>query len=170
MGIGKSEHTGKKIAATLARTGTLASYAYPPEAGHGDQGMITSHEVVIANSHSDKNDELLRVVPNVKRNRIKLIVPSGNPRSPLANLADLLIDTSVPKEACHLGLAPTNRTTLTSALGDAVAICLLNAAKFNKKDKAATHHNGSLRRKLHDAVRDVMIDREVPLFWKAISR
>lgn len=161
MGMGKSGHIGKKMAATLASTGTPAIFVHPAEAGHGDLGMITCHDVVIAISQSGKSDELLRIIPYLKRNRIKMIALSGDPGSPLANHADLVIDTSVPKEACPLGLAPTASTTLTLALGDALAICLLHAAKFTKEDFAATHPHGSLGRKLLAGVSDVMADEAV---------
>lgn len=161
MGMGKSGHIGKKMAATLASTGTPAIFVHPAEAGHGDLGMITSNDVVIAISQSGKSDELLRIIPYFKRNRIKMIALSGDLGSPLANHADLVIDTSVPQEACPLGLAPTASTTLTLALGDALAICLLHVAKFTKEDFAATHPHGSLGRKLLAGVSDVMAGEQI---------
>lgn len=161
MGMGKSGHIGKKMAATLASTGTPALFVHPAEAGHGDLGMITSRDVVIAISQSGKSDELLRIIPYLKRNRIKMIALSGDPSSPVASHADIAIDTSVPREACPLGLAPTASTTLTLALGDALAICLLHAAKFTKEDFAITHPHGSLGRKLLVGVNDVMADKKV---------
>jgi arabinose-5-phosphate isomerase len=160
MGMGKSGHIGRKVAATLASTGTPAMFVHPAEAGHGDLGMITSRDAVIAISQSGKSDELLRVIPYLKRNGIKMIALSGDPASPLAKHADIFISTAVPKEACPLGLAPTASTTLTLALGDALAICLLQVANFTKDDFAVTHPHGSLGRKLLVGVCDVMSDLE----------
>lgn len=156
MGMGKSGHIGKKIAATLASTGTPAIFVHPAEAGHGDLGMITSRDVVLAISQSGKSDELLRITPYLKRNGIKLIVLSGDSVSPLAKHANIVIDTAVPKEACPLGLAPTASTTLSLALGDALAICLLQVTNFTKEDFASTHPHGALGRKLLVSVSDVM--------------
>ncbi len=160
MGMGKSGHIGRKVAATLASTGTPAIFVHPAEAGHGDLGMITSRDAVIAISQSGKSDELLRIIPYLKRNGIKMIALSGDPTSPLAKHADIFISTAVPKEACPLGLAPTASTTLTLALGDALAICLLQVANFTKDDFAVTHPHGSLGRKLLVGVSDVMSDLE----------
>ena len=161
MGMGKSGHIGKKIAATLASTGTPALFVHPAEAGHGDLGMITSKDVVIAISQSGKSDELLRIVPYLKRNHIRMIVLSGEPQSPLVNHADIFIDTSVTREACPLGLAPTASTTVTLALGDALAVCLLQAANFTTMDFAATHPHGALGRKLLVVVSDVMSNLQI---------
>lgn len=156
MGMGKSGHIGNKIAATLASTGTPAFFVHPAEAGHGDLGMITQNDVVIAISQSGKSDELLRVVPYFKRNGIKLIALTGGLNSPLAEHADLVIDTTVPQEACPLGLAPTASTTLTLALGDALAVCLLKASGFTQNNFAETHPHGALGRRLLVGVSDVM--------------
>lgn len=156
MGMGKSGHIGNKMAATLASTGTPAFFVHPAEAGHGDLGMITRTDVVIAISQSGKSDELLRVIPYIKRNDIKLIAMTGDSQSPLAQHADLVIDTTVPQEACPLGLAPTASTTLTLALGDALAICLLQARGFTQDDFAETHPHGVLGRRLLVGVSDVM--------------
>jgi len=156
MGMGKSGHIGKKLAATLASTGTPAIFVHPAEAGHGDLGMITSRDLVIAISQSGKSDELLRIIPYLKRNGIKMIAMSGDLTSPLARHADIVINTAVAEEACPLGLAPTASTTLTLALGDALAICLLKSAKFTRDDFAATHPHGTLGRKLLVGVSDVM--------------
>jgi arabinose-5-phosphate isomerase len=161
MGMGKSGHIGKKLAATLASTGTPALFVHPAEAGHGDLGMITNQDVVIAISQSGKSNELLSIVPYLKRNGIKMVAMSGDLTSPLARHADLIINTFVSKEACPLGLAPTASTTLTLALGDALAICLLQAANFTKNDFAATHPHGSLGRKLLVGVSDVMSAIEI---------
>lgn len=156
MGMGKSGHIGNKIAATLASTGTPAFFVHPAEAGHGDLGMITQNDVVIAISQSGKTDELLLVLPYFKRNGIKLIALTGGLNSPLAEHADLVIDTTVPQEACPLGLAPTASTTLTLALGDALAVCLLKASGFTQNNFAETHPHGSLGRRLLVGVSDVM--------------
>lgn len=156
MGMGKSGHIGNKIAATLASTGTPAFFVHPAEAGHGDLGMITQNDVVIAISQSGKTDELLRVLPYFKRNGIKLIALTGGLNSPLAEHADLVIDTTVPQEACPLGLAPTASTTLTLALGDALAVCLLKASGFTQNNFAETHPHGALGRRLLVGVSDVM--------------
>jgi arabinose-5-phosphate isomerase len=156
MGMGKSGHIGNKIAATLASTGTPAFFVHPAEAGHGDLGMITKNDVVIAISQSGKSDELLRVMPYFKRNGIKLIALTGGLNSPLAEYADLVIDTTVLQEACPLGLAPTASTTLTLALGDALAVCLLKASGFTQNNFAETHPHGTLGRRLLVGVSDVM--------------
>jgi len=158
--MGKSGHIGNKIAATLASTGTPAFFVHPAEAVHGDLGMITKADVVIAISQSGKNDELLHAIPYFKRNGIKLIVFSGGLKSPLAIHADLVIDTTVPQEACSLGLAPTASTTLTLALGDALAICLLQARGFTQDNFAETHPHGILGRRLLLGVSDVMCTLE----------
>lgn len=156
MGIGKSGHIGKKIAATFASTGTPASFVHPAEAGHGDLGMITKRDIVLAISQSGNSDELLRVLPYFRRNDIKLIVMSGAKGSSLAASADCVVDTSVPVEACPLGLAPTASTTLTLALGDALAVCLLKEKGFSRVNFAETHPHGKLGRKLLLKVSDIM--------------
>ena len=160
MGMGKSGHIGRKIAATLASTGTPAHFVHPGEAGHGDLGMITADDVVIAISQSGKSDELLRVMPYMKRNGIRVIAMTGVADSPLAQHADALIDTAVEREACPLGLAPTASTTLTLALGDAVALCLLEARGFTADMFAATHPHGTLGRKLLVTIGDIMATGE----------
>lgn len=156
MGVGKSGHIGGKIAATLASTGTPSFFVHPTEAGHGDLGMITQDDVVIGISQSGRSDELLRILPYIKRHGIKLIAMTGDPQSPLYEHADAIINTQVPIEACPLGLAPTASTTLTLALGDALAICLLKANGFTREHFAATHPHGALGRKLLVRVSDVM--------------
>jgi arabinose-5-phosphate isomerase len=156
MGMGKSGHIGKKIAATLSSTGTPASFVHPAEAGHGDLGMITRRDVVIGISQSGNSDELLKVLPYLRRNDIKLIAMTGGLESSLALSANCLIDTSVPAEACPLGLAPTASTTLTLALGDALAVCLLKEKGFNQDNFAETHPHGKLGRKLLLTVSDIM--------------
>jgi arabinose-5-phosphate isomerase len=157
MGVGKSGHVGHKIAATLASTGTPAFFVHPTEAGHGDLGMLTSSDVVLAISYSGKSDELLRVLPYLKRNAIASIAMTGDGQSPLAQHADAWIDGSVAQEACPLGLAPTASTTLALALGDALAICLLRERGFTPDDFAATHPHGTLGRRLLVSVGDIML-------------
>lgn len=156
MGMGKSGHIGNKIAATLASTGTPAFFVHPAEAGHGDLGMITKSDIVIAISQSGKSDELLRITPYLKRNGIKLIALTGDLNSPLAEHADLVVNTKVLREACPLGLAPTASTTLTLALGDALAVCLLKNSGFTQNNFAETHPHGALGRRLLVGVGDVM--------------
>jgi arabinose-5-phosphate isomerase len=170
MGMGKSGHIGNKIAATLASTGTPSFFVHPAEAGHGDLGMVTQADVVIGISQSGKSEELLRTLPYIKRNRIKLIAMTGDSNSPLAEHADVIIDTSVKQEACPLGLAPTASTTLTLALGDALAVCLLKAKGFTESQFAETHPHGTLGRKLLLRVSDVMskID-EAPIIREGTS-
>lgn len=157
MGMGKSGHIGRKIAATLASTGTPALFVHPAEAGHGDLGMVTPHDVVVAISQSGKSDELLRVLPYLKRNGVRTVALTGVADSPLARHADAVIDTSVEREACPLGLAPTASTTLTLALGDALALCLLEARGFTADMFAATHPHGTLGRKLLVTIGDIMV-------------
>lgn len=155
-GMGKSGHVGGKIAATLASTGSPAFFVHPGEACHGDLGMITTADVVIALSHSGETDELLTILPLIKRLRIPLIAITGNPKSSLAGEADVHIDGSVKEEACPLGLAPTSSTTVALVIGDAIAVALLEARGFTREDFALAHPGGSLGRKLLLRVRDVM--------------
>lgn len=157
MGMGKSGHVGRKIAATLASTGTPALFVHPAEAGHGDLGMVAALDVVLGISQSGKSDELLRVLPYLKRNHIPLIAMTANADSALGSHADVVIDTSVAQEACPLGLAPTTSTTLTLALGDALAMCLLEVRGFTSEMFAATHPHGTLGRKLLVTLEDVMV-------------
>lgn len=157
MGMGKSGHIGRKIAATLASTGTPALFVHPAEAGHGDLGMVTPHDVVLAISQSGKSDELLRVLPYMKRNRVPIVAMTAKADSALAHHADVVIDTSVDREACPLGLAPTASTTLALALGDALAMCLLEARGFTAEMFAVTHPHGTLGRKLLVSITDVMV-------------
>ena len=157
MGMGKSGHIGRKIAATLASTGTPALFVHPAEAAHGDLGMVTPQDVILAISQSGKSDELLSVLPYMKRHRIPLVALTAKADSALAQHADVVIDTSVDREACPLGLAPTASTTLALALGDALAMCLLEARGFTAEMFAVTHPHGTLGRKLLVAVEDVMV-------------
>lgn len=155
-GMGKSGHIARKIAATMASTGTPAYFVHPAEASHGDLGMITTDDVFIALSYSGESEELLTIVPVIKRQGAKLISLTGNPRSSLAREADVHLDAAVEKEACPLGLAPTASTTAALALGDALAVALLDAKGFGEEDFARSHPGGSLGRRLLTHVRDIM--------------
>ncbi|MFL6657891.1 MAG: SIS domain-containing protein [Massilia sp.] len=163
-GIGKSGHIGRKIAATLASTGTPAMFVHPAEAAHGDLGMVTPQDAFIAISNSGETAELMSILPIVKRMGAPLIAMTGNPASSLALLADVHLDVSVAKEACPLNLAPTASTTVTLALGDALAVALLDARGFKEEDFARSHPGGALGRRLLTHVRDVMRSgAEVPM-------
>ena len=155
-GIGKSGHIARKIAATLASTGTPAFFVHPAEASHGDLGMVTREDVMIALSYSGESDELLVIVPWIKRMGGKLIAMTGNPQSSLAREADVHLDAHVAEEACSLGLAPTASTTAALALGDALAVTLLEARGFGHEDFARSHPGGSLGRRLLTHVHDIM--------------
>lgn len=155
-GMGKSGHVGGKIAATLASTGSPAFFVHPGEASHGDLGMITAQDVVLAISNSGNTDELLNILPLIKRQKIPLISLTGNPESELAKSADINLDISVEKEACPLNLAPTSSTTVTLALGDALAVCLLELRGFTADDFARSHPGGKLGKRLILTVSDVM--------------
>ncbi|MCK9285066.1 MAG: KpsF/GutQ family sugar-phosphate isomerase [Rhodocyclaceae bacterium] len=163
-GIGKSGHVARKIAATLASTGTPAYFVHAAEAIHGDLGMITREDVLIALSNSGESDELLTIVPLIKRQGAHLIAITGNAQSSLAQEADIHLDASVAEEACPLNLAPTASTTATLALGDALAVALLDARGFGADDFARSHPGGALGRKLLTHVHDVMRNADqVPL-------
>jgi arabinose-5-phosphate isomerase len=155
-GIGKSGHVARKLAATLASTGTPAFFVHPAEASHGDLGMITPDDVVVMLSNSGETDELVSLVPHVKRQGAKIVAMTGNAGSTLANNADVHLDAAVDAEACPLGLAPTASTTAMLALGDALAIALLDARGFSAEDFARSHPGGALGRRLLTTVRDVM--------------
>src|SRR5438874_659447 len=155
-GLGKSGHVARKIAATLASTGTPAFFVHAAEASHGDLGMITADDIVLLLSNSGETDELVSLVPHFKRQGAKLIALTGNEQSSLAFAADVHLDASVDTEACPLGLAPTASTTAALALGDALALTLLDARGFSVEDFARSHPGGSLGRKLLTHVRDVM--------------
>jgi arabinose-5-phosphate isomerase len=155
-GIGKSGHIARKIAATLASTGTPAMFVHPAEAAHGDLGMVTPQDAFIAISNSGESAELMSILPIVKRMGAPLIAMTGKPGSSLALLADVHLDVSVEKEACPLNLAPTASTTVTLALGDALAVALLDARGFREEDFARSHPGGALGRRLLTHVRDVM--------------
>ena len=155
-GVGKSGHVARKIAATMASTGTPAYFLHAAEAAHGDLGMLTRGDVMIAISNSGESDEVLTLVPQVKRQGGKLIAITGNPDSPLAREADVYLDAGVAEEACPLNLAPTASTTAALALGDALAVALLDARGFGPDDFARSHPAGALGRKLLTHVSDVM--------------
>jgi len=156
IGMGKSGHIGGKIAATLASTGSPAFFVHPGEASHGDMGMITSKDVVIALSNSGETAEILTILPLIKRLAVPLISLTGRPTSELARSADVNLDVSVRNEACPLDLAPTSSTTATLAMGDALAIALLEARGFTAEDFARSHPGGSLGRKLLLHVEQIM--------------
>ncbi|MCP5196914.1 MAG: KpsF/GutQ family sugar-phosphate isomerase [Gammaproteobacteria bacterium] len=156
LGIGKSGHIGGKIAATLASTGTPAFFVHPAEASHGDMGMITVRDVVVALSNSGETGEILTLLPLLKRLSVPLIALTGNSSSTLAKTAEVHIDVSVPQEACPLGLAPTSSTTATLAMGDALAVALLEARGFTAEDFARSHPGGRLGRRLLLLTDDVM--------------
>jgi arabinose-5-phosphate isomerase len=155
-GMGKSGHIGRKIAATLASTGTPAMFVHPAEASHGDLGMIKAVDVVLAISNSGESDELVAILPVLKRQGVPLIAMTGGLQSSLARHADVVLDSSVEKEACPLNLAPTASTTAQLALGDALAVALLDARGFKPEDFARSHPGGSLGRRLLTHVTDVM--------------
>ncbi|MBL1272608.1 MAG: KpsF/GutQ family sugar-phosphate isomerase [Oceanospirillales bacterium] len=155
-GMGKSGHIGHKIAATLASTGTPSFFVHPGEASHGDMGMITSQDVVIAISNSGNTSEVVTILPLIKRMGAPLISMTGNPTSTLAKEAVANLDVSVETEACPLGLAPTSSTTATLVMGDALAVALLEARGFSAEDFAFSHPGGSLGRKLLLRVSDIM--------------
>lgn len=156
MGMGKSGHIGRKIAATLASTGTPAMFVHPAEASHGDLGMIKAVDLVLAISNSGESDELTAILPVLKRLGVPLIAITGGLGSALARHADVVLDSSVTKEACPLNLAPTASTTAQLALGDALAVALLDARGFRAEDFARSHPGGALGRRLLTHVSDVM--------------
>lgn len=156
MGMGKSGHVGRKIAATLASTGTPAFFVHPGEASHGDLGMVTPQDVVLAISNSGESDELNVILPVMKRLDVTLIAMTGRAGSTLAQHADIVLDSGVAEEACPLNLAPTASTTAQMALGDALAVALLDARGFREEDFARSHPGGALGRKLLTHVRDLM--------------
>jgi arabinose-5-phosphate isomerase len=155
-GMGKSGHIGSKIAATLASTGTPAMFVHPGEASHGDLGMIKAIDIVLAISNSGESDELVSILPVLKRQGVPLIAMTGGMNSALAKHANVVLDSSVDKEACPLNLAPTASTTAQLALGDALAVALLDARGFKAEDFARSHPGGSLGRRLLTHVEDVM--------------
>lgn len=162
-GMGKSGHIGAKIAATLASTGTPSFFMHPGEALHGDLGMLTSEDVLLAISNSGETEEVLKLIPVIKKRKIPLIVMAGNQNSTLAKQADIFINIAVKKEACPLQLAPTSSTTATLAMGDAIAVALMRAKNFRPDDFALFHPGGSLGRKLLTRVGDLMVLNNLPI-------
>ena len=156
MGMGKSGHVGRKVAATLASTGTPALFVHPGEASHGDLGMVTAGDVVLAISNSGESDEIGAILPAIKRLDVVLIAMTGNVESSLAQHAQIVLSSAVDQEACPLNLAPTASTTAQMALGDALAVALLDARGFRAEDFARSHPGGSLGRKLLMHVADLM--------------
>lgn len=156
MGMGKSGHIGKKIAASLASTGTSSFFVHPGEASHGDLGMIERGDIVLAISNSGESSEILALFPVLKRLGIRIISMTGKPSSTMAKLADYHLQITVPEEACPLGLAPTTSTTATLVMGDAIAVALLQARGFTAEDFALSHPGGALGRKLLLKLADIM--------------
>jgi len=156
MGIGKSGHIGNKMAATFASTGTPAFFVHPAEASHGDLGMVSAGDVVIAISNSGESSEILALIPVLKRLQVSLICMTSNPESTMGRAADIHLCIKVPQEACPLGLAPTSSTTATLVMGDALAVALLQARGFTAEDFALSHPGGALGRKLLLRVEDIM--------------
>lgn len=162
-GMGKSGHIGKKIAATLASTGTPSFFMHPAEASHGDLGMLTAEDLLLAISNSGESSEILAILPRVKRLQVPIIAMTGNASSSLAEHADIHLDISVEKEACPLNLAPTASTTVTLALGDALAVALLEARGFRPEDFADSHPGGKLGKRLLTRVTDLMRKDNLPI-------
>ena len=162
-GVGKSGHIGVKIAATLASTGTPSFFVHPTEALHGDLGMIGKDDMVLAISFSGESEELVRILPHLKRFGVKIIAMARDKNSSLGKVSDEFISLNIVKEACPLGAAPTVSTTLTLGLGDALAICLMRQRRFGKEDFANFHPGGSLGKRLFVKVKDVMQSKNLPL-------
>ncbi|OCL84229.1 KpsF/GutQ family sugar-phosphate isomerase [Arcobacter porcinus] len=162
-GVGKSGLVGAKIAATLASTGTSSFFLHPTEAMHGDLGMIGKDDVVLAISYSGESDELVQILPHIKRFNIPMIAMAKNPDSTLAKYADYFLNIAVSKEACPLDTAPTSSTTLTMAMGDALAVCLMKKRDFKKEDFASFHPGGSLGKKLFVKVSDLLRVENLPV-------
>lgn len=156
-GIGKSGHIGRKIASTFASTGTPAFYIHPAEASHGDLGMIDSRDLVLCISYSGETEEITQILPIIKKTKAKIISITGNAHSTLAQLSNFYIDINVSREACPLNLAPTSSTTLTLAVGDAIAMSVMVKKKFNSNNFAQSHPGGSLGRRLIYTVEDIML-------------
>ena len=167
-GVGKSGHVGAKIAATLASTGTPSFFLHPTEAMHGDLGMIEKDDILLAISFSGESDELIKILPHVKRFGVKIVAMARSKTSSLGKFSDAFIDINVEKEACPLNAAPTASTTLTLALGDALAVCLMQKRGFKKEDFANFHPGGSLGKRLFLKVKDVMRSENLPIArWNA---
>lgn len=168
-GVGKSGLIGSKMAATFASTGTSSFFIHPTEALHGDLGMIDKNDTVLAISNSGESEELIKILPHIKRFDIPLISMSGNKNSSLASYSEVNIDIKVSKEACPLNSAPTSSTTLTLAIGDALAVCLMKKRDFKKEDFASFHPGGALGKKLFVKVEDLMKKENLPIANKDIK-
>ncbi|WP_258086126.1 arabinose-5-phosphate isomerase KdsD [Xenorhabdus bovienii] len=163
MGMGKSGHIGRKIAATFASTGTPSFFVHPGEASHGDLGMVTSKDIVLTISNSGESNEILSLIPVLKRQKVPLICMTNNPNSSMGKAADIHLCIKTPQEACPLGLAPTTSTTATLVMGDALAVALLQARGFTAEDFALSHPGGTLGRKLLLLTSDLMTtDDDIP--------
>ena len=162
-GVGKSGLVGAKIAATLASTGTSSFFLHPTEAMHGDLGMIGKNDIVLGISYSGESDELVQILPHLKRFNIPLIAMARNPKSTLAKYADVFININVDKEGCPLDVAPMSSTTLTMAMGDALAVCLMRKRNFKKEDFASFHPGGSLGKQLFVKVDDLLRKENLPV-------
>nr|WP_318384607.1 arabinose-5-phosphate isomerase KdsD [uncultured Enterobacter sp.] len=170
MGMGKSGHIGRKMAATFASTGTPSFFVHPGEAAHGDLGMVAPQDIVIALSNSGESNEILALIPVLKRLQVPLICMTSRPESSMARAADIHLCVKVPKEACPLGLAPTSSTTAALVMGDALAVALLKARGFTAEDFALSHPGGALGRKLLLRVNDIMhTGAEIPHVSKEAS-
>ena len=170
LGMGKSGHIGRKIAATLASTGTPSFFVHPAEANHGDIGMITSEDVMLMISYSGETKEILSLIPNLRLLKTPIISITGNPKSTLAKLSKINLNVNVGEEACPMGLAPTSSTTATLVLGDALAISLLQARGFTPKDFALFHPGGALGKKLLLQVNDIMYkDEQLPIVCESCT-
>ncbi len=168
-GVGKSGLVGAKMAATFASTGTSSFFLHPTEALHGDLGMISKGDTLLAISNSGESEELTKILPHIKRFEIPLIGLTSNPVSSLGHYADVFIDISVEKEACPLGVAPTTSTTLTMAIGDALAVALMQKRGFNHEDFASFHPGGSLGKKLFIKIKDLMRTKNLPIIHQETS-
>jgi len=168
-GVGKSGLVGAKIAATLASTGTSSFFLHPTEAMHGDLGMISKGDVVLAISYSGESAELIQTLPHLKRLSIPMIAMANNANSTLAKYADVFLDVNIQKEACPLDTAPTSSTTLTMAMGDALAVCLMKNSNFDKSDFASFHPGGSLGKKLFVKADDLMQKENLPIVKKGTT-
>ena len=169
MGMGKSGHIGKKIAASFASTGTPSFFVHPAEAGHGDLGMIGPQDVVLGISQSGRSDEFNTIISYLKRNGVPLISMTGSDESPLAQASNYILSTKISKEACPLGLAPTASSTASVVLGDALAMTCMKARGFDTNDYALTHPHGALGRKLLLKISDVMITgQDLPILVKSM--
>ncbi|AXL34313.1 KpsF/GutQ family sugar-phosphate isomerase [Campylobacter jejuni] len=164
-GMGKSGHIGAKIAATLASTGTPSFFIHPGEALHGDLGMLTPDDMLIAISNSGETEEILKIIPAIKKRKIPLIVMTGRKNSTLASQSDIFLNIAVKKEACPLQLAPMSSTTATLVMGDALAAALMKARNFKPDDFALFHPGGSLGRKLLTKVKDLMVSKNIPVVY-----